>query len=225
MKKSLDQLLAEAGVRIEENIHGVLEYGKLNMYGMCPEDFCTIRHYSIGGSVLDYDTAYSDYNVFKNGETIMSCVGADEVDEYIQSIISEYTGTDNCVKGHHVKTDEEKTDRAYLVKIKNLIIAQLSKGTSSIDDSAVERTLSCDSIDTEEFSLVFNADNTCSSEDPICRFEYSNYAQRENEYVIDLYIDSYLYEKDQIETIELYIYKALADELVKIEQKLADIEG
>lgn len=224
MDKTLNQILEENKVTIEENTHNVLEYGKVNVYGVSPEDFSSIRHYSSTSNTLDYDAAYSDYDVFEDGNIVLSCAGADEVDQYIKNIISKYIKTiddNNSLSESEAQSD----DVLYLNRVKNLIVWQLLNGTSSIDDSHVERILSNDSLETEEFSLVFDLDDVKMEGQKICSIETGEYSGNENEYVIDLYIDQYLYERDQMEVMDLYIYKALADELAKIELRLSSIQG
>lgn len=98
MKKTLSQILADNKIIIEENTHSVLEYGELNMLGVDPEDFSTVRHYCASNICKDYDASYSDYSVYKDGELIMDCASADDVDDYIRKIINGCKEEDNSNK-------------------------------------------------------------------------------------------------------------------------------
>lgn len=218
MNKSLDQLLKEAKVTIEENTRNVLECGEINMYGVEPENFSSIIHYSSTNNTFNYDSSYSDYDVFREGNLILSCVSADEVDQYIKDIISQNTEAAVC-------GNAQMEGDIYLKSARDLIVRQILEGVSSIDESHVERLLSQDTLETEEFTLVFNLDNANKTDAPICRIEPCEYSGGKNEYVIELYVDAYLYERDQMEIMDLYIHKALADALAKIELLLANAQS
>lgn len=90
MKKTLSQILEDKKIVIEEHINSVQEYGALNMLGVDPEDFSTVRRYSSSSPSKSYDTSYTDYKIYRCGELMLDYASADDVDSYIKRIINEY---------------------------------------------------------------------------------------------------------------------------------------
>ena len=108
-----------------------------------------------------------------------------------------------------------------LEKVRELIVKQILNGIETIDDQSIERQLCGDYLEYEGFTIVFNLNN---DEEPVCRIEPDDYEGKENEYAIDLFIDSYLFEKDQLLTMELSINSSLANALAKIDKELLNID-
>lgn len=89
MQKTLSQILEEKGIYIEENVHSVLENGKLNLIGVKPEDFLTVKHYCSSNPRQNYGKSYTDYKIYRYGKLILDYASADDVDSYIKRIISD----------------------------------------------------------------------------------------------------------------------------------------
>lgn len=94
-KLSVADVLRLENIEIEENTHGVLEYGKVNI--SCFEDdinddvdFNLSSFYDVPNVNADYDGAYTDYTVYKKGEVVLECVPDSEVDEFIKNLLKKY---------------------------------------------------------------------------------------------------------------------------------------
>lgn len=94
-KMSVAEVLNLENIEIEENTHGVLEYGRIEI--SCFEDdihddvdFKLSSFYDIPNVNANYDGAYTDYTVYKNGEVILECVSDSEVDEFVRGLIKKY---------------------------------------------------------------------------------------------------------------------------------------
>ncbi|MDU2109005.1 MAG: hypothetical protein E7G36_00295 [Peptoniphilus rhinitidis] len=94
-KISVADVLRLENIKIEENTHGVLEYGKVNI--SCfeddindDEDFNLSGFYDVPNVSANYDGAYTDYTVYKNGEVVLECVSDSEVDKFVRDLIKKY---------------------------------------------------------------------------------------------------------------------------------------
>lgn len=108
-----------------------------------------------------------------------------------------------------------------LEEVRKLIVKQILNGVETIDDQSIERQLCGDYLEYEGFTIVFKLND---DEEPVCRIEPEDYKAKENEYVVDLFIDSYLFEKDQLLIMELSINSSLANALAKIDKELFNID-
>lgn len=82
-------------IEIEENTHGILEYGKINIDSFEDDvdnntDFKLSEFYDLPTVNANYDGAYTDYTVYKNGEVLLECVSDTEVDRYINNLLRKY---------------------------------------------------------------------------------------------------------------------------------------
>lgn len=92
---SVSEVLRLENIEIEENTHGILEYGKVNI--SCFEDninddvdFNLAGFYDVPNVNANYDGAYTDYTVYKKGEVVLECVPDSEVDEFIKNLLKKY---------------------------------------------------------------------------------------------------------------------------------------
>lgn len=92
---TVGEILMLENVEIEENTHGVLECGKIEI--SCFEDdinddvdFNLSSFYDVPNVDADYDGAYTDYTVYKNGEVVLECVSDSEVDNFVRNLIEKY---------------------------------------------------------------------------------------------------------------------------------------
>ena len=91
-KMSVADVLRLENIEIEENTHGILEHGKINI--SCFEDdinddvdFNLSGFYDVPNVNADYDGSYTDYTVYKNGEVVLECVSDSEVDKFVRNLI------------------------------------------------------------------------------------------------------------------------------------------
>lgn len=94
-KMSVAEVLSLENIEIEENTHGVSEYGKIEI--SCFEDdinddveFNLAGFYDVPNVNANYDGAYTDYIVYKNGEVVLECVSDSEVDNFVRNLIEKY---------------------------------------------------------------------------------------------------------------------------------------
>lgn len=94
-KLSVAEVLSLENIEIEENTHSVLECGKINIE--CFDDdinddvnFKLSSFYDVPNVNTNYDGAYTDYTVYKNGEVVLECVSDSEVDEFVRNLIKKY---------------------------------------------------------------------------------------------------------------------------------------
>lgn len=94
-KMSIAEVLSLENIEIEENTHGVLEYGKVNIECFDDDinddvDFKLSGFYDVPNVDANYDGAYTDYTVYKNGEVVLECVSDSEVDKFVRNLIKKY---------------------------------------------------------------------------------------------------------------------------------------
>lgn len=94
-KFSVSEVLRLEKIEIEENTHGVLEYGKINIDSFEGDvdnntNFKLSEFYDLPNVNANYDGAYTDYTVYKNGEVLLECVPDTEVNEYINDLLRKY---------------------------------------------------------------------------------------------------------------------------------------
>ena len=94
-KFSVAEVLMLENIEIEENTHGVLEYGKINIDSFEDDvdnntNFKLSEFYDLPNVNANYDGAYTDYTVYKNGEVLLECVPDTEVNEYINDLLRKY---------------------------------------------------------------------------------------------------------------------------------------
>lgn len=94
-KFSVAEVLRLENIEIEENTHSVLECGKVNIECFDDDindnvDFKLSSFYDVPTVNADYDGAYTDYTVYKNGEVVLECVSDSEVDEFVRNLIKKY---------------------------------------------------------------------------------------------------------------------------------------
>lgn len=73
----------------------VLEYGKINIDSFEDDidnntNFKLSEFYDLPNVNANYDGAYTDYTVYKNGEVLLECVPDTEVNEYINDLLRKY---------------------------------------------------------------------------------------------------------------------------------------
>lgn len=134
---NLQEILEKEKIKIEQNTHGILKYGRVD-FSDSGNEFTSVNNYGSYPVEEDYDASYIDYTVVKDETVLMECVSAGTVDNFLRHLISKYP---NDVIARD--PDSETTKRIVEI-VKRLKDARLMPWN-------IETKLQCDDLVTDEY--------------------------------------------------------------------------
>lgn len=89
---SISEIIALEKLEVEQNIHYVEQYEKVNLVNFVTDNKLDLKECknSSNNLVTDYDSAYFDYTLTHKGSVVLECVPREDVEKYINEIISHY---------------------------------------------------------------------------------------------------------------------------------------
>lgn len=84
----LQTLIKEKDLRVEQNVHGVLMFGEVDLTSLNGEDV-NIESCDISDLETEFDGSYTDYTLYESDQIVLESASAQDINEYIQEMMQE----------------------------------------------------------------------------------------------------------------------------------------